>query len=119
MLLRQDWPGNVRELEKIIQRAVVFTDKTHGSLENEDFIGIAGNSLSSSGSSIPSSGSSILVPRGLTLKELSELYIRDTLKSTGNNRTRAAELLGISLRKLQYDLKDIKNRTAKPEVKCT
>jgi hypothetical protein len=45
------------------------------------------------------------LPPGLTLRDLEQQYILQTLDSVGGNRTQAARLLGISLRCLQYKLK--------------
>jgi len=45
------------------------------------------------------------LPAGLTLRELEQQYILQTLEGVGGNRTQAARLLGISLRCLQYKLK--------------
>ncbi|HKW90648.1 MAG TPA: helix-turn-helix domain-containing protein, partial [Methylomirabilota bacterium] len=45
------------------------------------------------------------LPTGLTLRELEQQYILQTLDGVGGNRTQAARLLGISLRCLQYKLK--------------
>jgi DNA-binding NtrC family response regulator len=45
------------------------------------------------------------LPSGLTLQELEQRYILQTLAGVGHKRTQAAKLLGISLRSLQYKLK--------------
>lgn len=45
------------------------------------------------------------LPAGLTLEELEQRYILETLARMGQNRTRTAAALGISLRGLQYKLK--------------
>jgi transcriptional regulator with PAS, ATPase and Fis domain len=45
------------------------------------------------------------LPAGLTLEELEQRYILQTLARMGQNRTRTAAALGISLRGLQYKLK--------------
>jgi two-component system NtrC family response regulator len=45
------------------------------------------------------------LPAGLTLRDLEQQYILQTLDSVGGSRTQAARLLGISLRCLQYKLK--------------
>jgi two-component system response regulator FlrC len=45
------------------------------------------------------------LPAGLTLRDLEQQYILQTLDGVGGNRTQAARLLGISLRCLQYKLK--------------
>ncbi len=49
--------------------------------------------------------SSIRIRSGLTLRDVEQQYILRTLQETGGNRTRAARVLGISLRCLQYKLK--------------
>jgi DNA-binding NtrC family response regulator len=51
------------------------------------------------------SGAGRDLPAGLTLRELEQLYILQTLARMGQNRTRTAAALGISLRGLQYKLK--------------
>ncbi len=53
----------------------------------------------------PTEGAKPGLPAGLTLRELEQQYILQTLDGVGGNRTQAARLLGISLRCLQYKLK--------------
>ena len=48
---------------------------------------------------------SILKP-GMTLEDLEREVIRSTLRRTGGNRTEASQLLGISVRTLQWKLKE-------------
>ena len=48
------------------------------------------------------------VPLGASLKAVEEALIRDTLEWQGGNRTKTAEILGISIRTLQNRLKDYK-----------
>jgi hypothetical protein len=52
------------------------------------------------------------LPAGLTLRELEQQYILQTLDGVGGNRTQAARLLGISLRCLQYKLKAYRHAEA-------
>jgi DNA-binding NtrC family response regulator len=47
----------------------------------------------------------VRIPTGLPLRDVEQQYILRTLQETGGNRTRAARILGISLRCLQYKLK--------------
>jgi hypothetical protein len=52
------------------------------------------------------------LPAGLTLRDLEQQYILQTLDGVGGNRTQAARLLGISLRCLQYKLKAYRHAEA-------
>jgi two-component system response regulator AtoC len=99
-LMRHPWPGNVRELENTLQRAMVMTD---GPLIGETMF----DSLWSGRGDITTD----LTPgEDLSIKRASDrlerALIREALTRTGGNRTRAAELLDISLRALMYKIKD-------------
>ena len=91
------WPGNVRELRNVIERAVIICsgeqiERHHFApypieqrerLRNED---------------------TIMLPVGTPLEEVERQMIMRTLRKTKNNKTRAAELLGISLKTLHNKL---------------
>ncbi|MCG8555854.1 MAG: sigma-54 dependent transcriptional regulator [Proteobacteria bacterium] len=94
-LMTYPWPGNVRELENAIERAVVMNET--GTIEVGDFPAAA--------TSGPAGDMSMLVP-GLTLGELERMAILQTLEAVGGSTAKAAELLGISRRKIQYRLKE-------------
>jgi two-component system response regulator HydG len=94
-LSRYAWPGNVRQLENWIENAVILVDQ--GRIDLEHFPALGSRSPAAPGCA---------VPKGITLPELERLYIVDTLSRTGGNRTRTAAALGISLRTLQYRLRD-------------
>ncbi len=98
LLLRYAWPGNVRELENCIERAAVLAD--------DDILDVA--ELSEilrpqpvSGPRMPSEPTA----SSRSLREVERDLILQTLQDVQGNRTRAAELLGISLRGLHYKLK--------------
>jgi two-component system response regulator HydG len=100
LLMRYDWPGNVRELEHAIERAVILARGEH--LTPEEWpptIRAAGQAEDSACHQPP-------VPVGLTLKEVERELIRKTLERTGGNRTKAAEVLGISRATLHNKLKE-------------
>jgi DNA-binding NtrC family response regulator len=91
VLKRYDWPGNVRELENVLQRLVVMTDGPR--IEIPDLPPLMRFSA----------------PRmnGLnrTLAEVEADYIRNVLAGVGENKTRAAEILGIDRKTLREKLK--------------
>jgi two-component system NtrC family response regulator/two-component system response regulator HydG len=89
------WPGNVRELENVIERAVVLTEGA--SIEPEHLppeIAVAVRR-----NDVP------VIP-GATMDELERYAIMKTLESVGGATGRAAEVLGISVRKIQYKLQE-------------
>jgi DNA-binding NtrC family response regulator len=84
------WPGNVRELANCIRRAVALSAGPE--------IGASSLELPSSAMAIPSSESSNCLRAGLSLGEVERKLVEMTLEATGGNRSRAAALLGVSLR---------------------
>jgi DNA-binding NtrC family response regulator len=90
VLRNYNWPGNVRELENVIQRIVVMTDDDvidvpdmpellrFSTLGHDHYTG--------------------------TLAQVEKAYIHKVLASTGNNKTKAAEILGIDRKTLRQKL---------------
>lgn len=106
LLVSHDWKGNVRELENAIERAVL--------IGNGDVLLCEHLSLSAAATAAsprPASGTTI----GTTVREMEKELIVKTLKEVNDNRTRAAELLGISIRTLRNKLREYKQE----ESKCT
>ncbi|MDE0044003.1 MAG: sigma-54 dependent transcriptional regulator, partial [Candidatus Poribacteria bacterium] len=95
LLMHYDWPGNVRELEYSILRAVLFAE---GEVVLPKHLP---DEIQSSRTRTYNS-----IPIGMTMKEMEKELILKTLERMDGNRTRTAEALGISLRALQYRLKD-------------
>lgn len=89
------WPGNVRELRNAIERAVALNDKPQ--LEAAD---IWLTSLDPS-----SSGTHVSLYKPLTMEEMEQKHIRDTLKFTDWNKSRAAEILQIERSTLDRKIK--------------
>lgn len=92
-LERHGWPGNVRELRNVIERAVVL-DRT-GAIAAEDLFLEDWNE---------SEEVSRLKP-GMTIAQAERRLIETTLDAAGGNRTRASEMLGISVRTLRNKLR--------------
>jgi DNA-binding NtrC family response regulator len=96
LLAAYHWPGNVRQLENCLEQAVVLCE---GDTVDVDVLPLADPAPRTS------LDPTIRIRPGLTLREVEQQYILRTLADTGGNRTRAARILGISLRCLQYKLK--------------
>jgi len=105
LLETYDWPGNVRQLENCLEQAVVLCEN--------DRIDVS-DLLLGVDASKERSGKEAELPSGLTLQELEQLYILQTLARAGHNRTQTAKLLGISLRSLQYKLKSYRQDSLDP-----
>ncbi len=89
-LLRHPWPGNVRELQNTVHRAVIFCEHAEIGAADIDF-----RTPPAAGGEGPS-----------TLAGMEREMILQTLQRTGNNKNRAAEILGISARTLRNKLKE-------------
>jgi DNA-binding NtrC family response regulator len=90
------WPGNVRELRNVLERMMVLAEGevlTERDLPDEITMGTA------------DSTSRREIPTGITMEELEKLAIIKALDQCGNNRTHAANRLGISVRTLQRKLR--------------
>ena len=94
MLLSNPWKGNVREFQNVIERAVVLSKGNQ--LTREELVFNAADQKS-------------LQHSGVTLEEFERQIIEATLAEMKGNRTRTAERLGVSLRWLQYRLKEWSN----------
>jgi two-component system NtrC family response regulator/two-component system response regulator HydG len=103
MLLRHTWPGNVRELENAIERAVVMAAEPV--LKPLHFPTLRRAAMAS----VPEAGErgslGVAIP-GSTLAEIEREAILRTLEAVGGSTSRAAALLKISARKIQYKIKE-------------
>jgi DNA-binding NtrC family response regulator len=101
ILERHTWPGNVRELRNVIERAVILS--TGEFIEPKHLPLLVVDSAQDRTSAIS------LVP-GTTVEEGEHRLILMTLEHTGDNKTRAAEILGISLKTLHNKLNKLRER---------
>ncbi|MFL5301749.1 MAG: sigma 54-interacting transcriptional regulator, partial [Anaeromyxobacteraceae bacterium] len=104
-LFAHAWPGNVRELAAAIGAAVARCD---GRVLGEEDL-----SAGLRGARPDRHGASGLIP-GATLFEIERDAILRTLDDVGGSTVRAAEILGVSVRKVQYKLKEYRSGLAAP-----
>jgi DNA-binding NtrC family response regulator len=98
LLARHEWRGNVRELENRVERAVLLAD---GDVILPRHIGLTPRSEVQA-----MRGQAVLFCPGTTVWEMERQLIMGTLSEVNQNRTRAAELLGISIRTLRNKLRE-------------
>jgi DNA-binding NtrC family response regulator len=91
------WPGNIRELQNVIERAVILA---HGEID-ASLLNLEG--VSERKGDNPGGG---IAPGEGALQASERETIRRVLAEVGGNRKRAAQTLGISLRTLQYRIKE-------------
>jgi len=109
IFMSHTWPGNIRELRNVLERAAIMSEKdliSRASLPGE---------FGRSSAKAPSDLSTVRFPIGTTVDAMERELILQTLGATGNNKTRAAELLGISLKTLHNKLKEYGGDRAESE----
>lgn len=104
LLNRHSWPGNVRELRNVIERGVILAGQ--GDIRTDHLPpGFAGQPVDRARQSLtPVPG--VLMPVGTTLEQSERMLIELTLSHTKNNRTRAADILGVTPKTLYNKLRE-------------
>ena len=88
-LCSYSWPGNIRELRNVLERAIILCQ---------------GQVITTGSLTLPAAAPEE-TPELLTLSEVERIHIRNVLASSGNNRTKAAKVLGISRSTLNEKIK--------------
>jgi len=103
------WKGNIRELENAIERAVLIGRGPKLMPEH-----LILDSVASGDQSRPA----FPMKAGVTVREMEKQLINKTLEEVDDNRTRAAELLGISIRTLRNKLREYKDELERSQVEA-
>ncbi len=100
-LQSHSWPGNVRELGNFMRRVITLSDGQEIGPE------CLKNELPGANGSTPrSTVSASLPPAGASMREVERHLLEATLLCTGGNRTRTAEMLGVSLRTIRNKIRE-------------
>jgi len=104
-MLRYDWPGNVRELRNVIERAMLLD------AEDDILVGHLPPEIRGAEGEAPTARASASVVESffpMTLREVERIQIEKTLSQTNGNKSKAANILGISRQTLREKLKTFK-----------
>ncbi len=104
------WPGNVRELRNTLERAVIVCDGA--AIETKHLPPAFGQPVIRTSSD---DSDAVHLGVGTTVEEAEKLLILKTLEATNNNKTKAADILGISLKTLHNKLKEYGSAQADKE----
>jgi DNA-binding NtrC family response regulator len=102
-LMSYDWPGNARELRNTIERAVVLCQD--GAPVDVGHLP-PGFGKTQTAATLVTDASIVQIRVGSTVDAAEQALILRTLEATGQNKTRAAEILGVSLKTLHNKLKE-------------
>lgn len=94
-MLQFPWPGNVRQLRNVVENLVLFARGTNLDIDDlpQEIVSAPSEALE--------------IPIGVPLDQIERQVLEKTLIAAGGNRTRAAELLGISRRTLLRKIKEL------------
>jgi len=94
-LQAHNWPGNVRELENFIRRSLALSTSQ-----------VLGPDLLAHLETSPETQRPAAIEAGVSLRDAERELLERTLQATGGNRTRAAELMGVSLRTVRNKIRN-------------
>lgn len=96
------WPGNVRELRNLLERAAILAGEGEIQMQHLPRTLLPQPAVEQKPAS---DDGSLQIHPGVPMSEVEQAYIQLVLRHTNNNRRRAAEILGVSLRTLHHRLR--------------
>jgi DNA-binding NtrC family response regulator len=104
-LVEYDWPGNVRELESVVERALLLA-------EGDEILPSDLPSAVRAGLSVPRRPLALEIPEaGIDLEAVERSLVLRALEKAEGNVSRAARLLGLTRRTMQYRLEKIQEES--------
>jgi DNA-binding NtrC family response regulator len=122
LLQRYQWPGNVRELQHAVERAVILTSGSVLTASSFEAVrsALIGRKSPFSGvtrlSAEPSQPEGSVLLTTFNIEEAEAALVERALHATGGNRTKAAELLGVSVRTLRNKLAGSRESAGEKEL---
>jgi len=110
LLMAYDWPGNVRQLESIIERALLLSESAL--VQPEDLPASVRAGIGEKLRQSPGGVQFEIPDGGIDLEALEQDLIKRALSKAEGNVTRAARLLGLTRRTLQYRLEKLQEAAA-------
>jgi transcriptional regulator with PAS, ATPase and Fis domain len=92
LLANYTWPGNIRELKNAVERAMLLVESDR--LDEADFPLLTGRRQVEAGFELPT--------EGVDLETLERDLVKQALRRTGGNQTKAAALLGLNRDQIRY-----------------
>jgi Nif-specific regulatory protein len=105
-LLRFQWPGNIRQLQNIIERLVLLAEQTE--IDADDVLSVleSERAVDAALSSLHAESRAVRTTQHVRSDEREQIVT--ALLECGNNKSRSAQLLGLTLRQLNYRIKILK-----------
>jgi len=105
------WPGNIRQLRNVLERAMIIAGQGSITMKHLscDRAGVSETTVCKQ----PFQDDRLRIRVGPPIREIEEAYIDMVLKHTNGNRTKAATILGISVRTLHTRLAELAERSSK------